>query len=409
MVKQRTKSDKIIWILTVVLFASFFLLEVITWGKYLFIILIALIALLSSQNPHDIFVIRIHPFQKFGFIFGLYCLTTAFWAMSPARAIEKGFSVLQIVFFFSFVYNYYVKDNNLDYLLSAIKIGAFLVVGYTILYYGGFSAISLASQVAEVRLNNSFSNVNEIGMLSALACILQINEIYKTKKIDWQCVLMIPAIFVIAATQSRTALFVLFVGIGMLLFFYFLTGPMSTKKIIKYFLLALVAIALVFLVINSGIFSGTIGRIENGTTAQGNFFYNPYTLRGKYKKIGWEYFKDNPIFGIGIGSSWEMLFQTVGKHTYTHDNYIELLSSGGVVGFILYYSMYVYLISNIVTYRRTDPDNAILCIVLILIFLITDTTTVSYTSKERYLFLMFIFIEVLRMRNIAINNMNETS
>ena len=74
------------------------------------------------------------------------------------------------------------------------------------LAFYGLSNIMLASQAASARLNNEYTNINSIGMACAISCVIQFSELQYKSKGKWTSIFMIPAIVVIAATQSRKAL-----------------------------------------------------------------------------------------------------------------------------------------------------------------------------------------------------------
>lgn len=80
---------------------------------------------------------------------------------------------------------------------------------------------------------------------------------------------------------------------------------------------------------------------------------------------------------------------------YSHNNYSELLVTVGIVGFILFYSMYIYIINHGVNFFRSENINKknlgfwILVTVMSLLFM--DIVTVSYYSKLQWIVLATIF------------------
>ena len=52
-------------------------------------------------------------------------------------------------------------------------------------------------------------------------------------------------------------------------------------------------------------------------------------------EFGWELFKERPVHGYGMNNFSQKYY----LNTYSHNNYIELLVSCGIVGFALYYAM----------------------------------------------------------------------
>ena len=104
-------------------------------------------------------------------------------------------------------------------------------------------------------------------------------------------------------------------------------------------------------------------------------------------KYGFEMFKSNPILGVGIGNYAYYGYHIYGlfAEVYSHNNYIEMLSNIGIVGFISYYFIPVYTciklrkLVNILTGRER-----ILCAFLFVIMisrLIGDFGRVSYLDE----------------------------
>jgi len=121
-------------------------------------------------------------------------------------------------------------------------------------------------------------------------------------------------------------------------------------------------------------------------------------------EIGLKTFLDHPLFGIGIGNSRELTVVYLGWETYLHNNFVELLASGGIVGFLLYYAMYLYLISVFWRCRKQYNEEYAICLTLLLVLLVLDFGRVSYYTKTQYVFLMVMFLEtdVLRKGTVKL-------
>lgn len=69
-------------------------------------------------------------------------------------------------------------------------------------------------------------------------------------------------------------------------------------------------------------------------------------IRYTMYKFGLELFYDNPIMGIGLNNYREYFY----TGQYSHSDYIESLSSTGLVGFLLYQISYIFLIVKSLNY-----------------------------------------------------------
>lgn len=54
--------------------------------------------------------------------------------------------------------------------------------------------------------------------------------------------------------------------------------------------------------------------------------------------------------------------QELNFDAYLHCNYIELLCGGGLIGFLLYYIMYIYI--GVSLWKLRNIDKKLLCLVL---------------------------------------------
>ena len=73
-------------------------------------------------------------------------------------------------------------------------------------------------------------------------------------------------------------------------------------------------------------------------------------------QYGMDYFKERPLLGHGIENFRYLYAQEVGKETYSHNNYIELLVNNGIVGLLLYYSFYISVILKANDRRRKSKS-----------------------------------------------------
>ena len=125
---------------------------------------------------------------------------------------------------------------------------------------------------------------------------------------------------------------------------------------------------------------------------------NSAWLRFAYINLGIDLFKKNPLLGIGIGNA-NIYTQLYYHHNhYLHNNYIELLACGGIVGFVIYYSMHLYLLINYFKYRKYRDRDYDICLILLLLNLIVDCGVVSYYDKVNYLFLFLLWQKIKSMQ-----------
>ena len=85
---------------------------------------------------------------------------------------------------------------------------------------------------------------------------------------------------------------------------------------------------------------------------------------------------------------------------YLHNNYIELLAGGGIIGAAVYYSMYVYLLTKTWKLRLYKNDEYGICLIVMLLLLIVDWGSVSCYSKSTYFYFMLFNLQVKNLMSI---------
>ena len=394
-ISRKDMADKFIWLLTVLLYASFLIFYSYTWGKYVLLATAIFIALIHAFRNHGKLRLYLEPFQWFVLLLSVYCLFSALWAWVPSEALEKSLTLFEVLICFSVVYMHYRQVGDITPLLSAMKWGGYVVAVYTIFFYGGYAAITEAAAEASTRLENDFANVNAIGMAAAYACILQVYESVSNRKLSWPMLMMIPCLLVIAATQSRKAIGLLVLGLYLISLFRNIGKHHPARLILNTILTAVILFGVLYFLSTTGLFGGVFDRLQSmlsGFTGIGEADGSTL-IRIQMRRIGWEQFLKTPLFGIGIGSSGQLLYNNIGRNTYLHNNYIELLACGGIIGFLIYYSMYIYLFVGLIRKRKEDRQCVDICLILMILFLIMDFGAVSYSSKTQYYYFMILFIE----------------
>lgn len=194
---------------------------------------------------------------------------------------------------------------------------------------------------------------------------------------------LILCVLVIFATGSKKAIIVITIATLLLL----CNNGKIVKKRILYFLIALgiiifacFTIPVLYEYIGRRFLSlfGEIGLIQ---------FQSDHSseLRTDYINRAIELWKNNIILGGG----YDNFRINSGYETYSHNNYVELLSSVGILGLLIYYGYYgMLLIKNIPVKNMKN----ILFILFIISTLISDVGSVIFSLYPLY-YIMLIIIE----------------
>ena len=387
--------DKIIWLLTVFLLTTFLVFGGYSWGRYAFLAVAFVIMLLTAVADHGKLFIRIRTFHWFMLAFGGYTLMSSLWAISAADAVSKALTIFQILVCAAMLYIHYEKKNDIQPLLTAVMWAGYFVVLYTIAFFG---LDYLMDATEDFRMESEYANSNSIGLAAALACTIQVN-LFMYKKSRWSAILLIPSIVVIAASQSRKALLFLAIGICGV----YVVKHMQNKGFLKKLLKLTLAVAILVFVFSQlyslSIFDGIRQRMDSMLayfTGEGKAD-NSTVIRNQMAQLGLEWFVKYPIFGVGIGSPHILSGKYLAFDTYLHNNYVEMLCGGGIVGFILYYGAYVYLFVKLFKYRNIDKECVGIGFVWMILMMIMDYGMVSYYTKEQWLYLMIHFLNIYHL------------
>ena len=124
-------------------------------------------------------------------------------------------------------------------------------------------------------------------------------------------------------------------------------------------------------------------------------------VREEMVDLGLSIFKDNPIFGIGIGCAHVFTLQRIGHDCYLHNNYAEMLANGGIVGTFLFYRIYWCIVNNIRKNKIYTSSEGKILLILLFALLISEMGLVSYYSKLYYFFFMVFYLFIAQeKRNI---------
>lgn len=392
--KERIKlSERIIWYLTIFLIAAFNIFDSSSAISLILFGTTLAIFLFGAIHRHGKFPFFIDRYQLFVLSFCFFCLLSSLWAWNAWLAIEKSITIFEILICSSVLYYHYSKYSSIDLLINAIMWAGYAVAGYAIVFYGIGSINEMIA--AGARLDNSFTNINSIAMVSGLAIVITVYRIiFIERRLSLYNLFIFPALVLIAASGSRKAIVVVFAGIVVILMFKFKDDNII-KTLFKWLIGAIILIFLIRLLLTLPMFDLINSRMKGLialVTGNGIVDHSAW-LRQQYIQVGLEQFVKTPILGIGMNNARLLISQDFGKETYLHNNYVELLVNGGVVGFAIYYAMYIYLLFSLIKRMKENNKGTVICIAMLIIFLISDYGAVSYYSKSRYVYLAIFFLQ----------------
>lgn len=408
-ISLRKLALSLVFVFTAMLFALFVLFDTYTWGKYVLFGLSLAVLLLGGFLGKGKILFRVDAYVALNILFIVYILLTSLWAMRPSDTLTMATTMFRILICAYILYCTYTSIPELDetVLLKAVMWAGYVVAIYSIAFYGVDQMIA-AGRDDSLRVDNEFSNVNSIGLISVLSCMIQVNLplLDRKTRLFPSALFLIPCVIVIAATQSRKAL--VFLIAGVLIGAVVWAQKSKTKRgfVVKAVFGLGIGVLLVYLLLRTEMLSGIRERMQgliNALLGTGKVDHST-VLRNNLRNLGWEEFLKHPIGGIGIANPHILAAQRYSFDAYLHDNFAELLCGGGIFGFVTYYSLYAYLFFQLWKHRGADRQRATFFALWLLLMLAMDYGMVSYYSKSQNFYLMIHFVNVFSLKRKAVSH-----
>ena len=396
--------NKLIWICTL---AFFVLLNVIfaivgrsgsrLGGIVLMLPIGFLFVLLILKRANSI---RLHVsgYHFYMLLLSLFCYASSLWASNKSPALNRGEEMFELFIVMSIIYSCFQEKTSVSDLLKVIMFGGFfIVVFYTMIYGWGYVITSIRNSS---RVTSDLINANSLGMTAAYSIIVYFNFLVNRQTKLWWLPFVALSLVVLLASQSRKAILIIVLGC----FGTFILNNLDNRKIISntFKVLFIIVFAVVLLIILSrfNIMSGIMDRMKgliNGVLGKGSID-NSTLIRIRLKEIGQELFSSHPVLGVGIDCARYYTVGDFGSPYYLHDNYIEMLADGGIIGFIVYYWLYFVMLLRMVKYHNFKDPEYVICFVILILRLIMDYGSVSFVDKDTYLYVLLLWIECERIK-----------
>lgn len=312
------------------------------------------------------------------FIFIFYgALNTIF-----GNAIDQKISQNMVV---SLIINLIMMLFILQYILMSDDIKKVLrLFSNSIFCVSAFIFLSSFGSLSEGRLGSmSIKNPNGLAMLAGFAFFITLFFLLTDKKRCWfELVKAVLYVVIIMLTGSRKGMLIIVLGLLIVAMFF------SKKHIVRNVLVSCAfAVGLYFIVMHVDVFYNILGsRIEEliSMITTNSSEENSLNNRHKLIEIGMEYIKKKPWTGYGLDC-----FKLVsgiessdGKYfLYSHNNYVELLFGGGIIGLVLYYIPFLSLLIKMIKNARINKMMPFI-IAIYISKLSIEYAYVSYYERE---------------------------
>lgn len=343
---------------------------------------------------------RFTLYHQYILLFCAFCYISSIWAANKTLSVGKANTVLEIFILMSAIYLCIDFDGDpINKLLKAIMWAGYFASVYVILSYGFATVLSLLRSNA--RFDNSLINANGIGMMGAYSLLVTIYFILYEGYSLWN-LMSIPTAIVVLGSASRKAFIILIVGVTLLFVFKNRNSRSLLKKILGTVFVIAGSLVLLFFVSRLRLMEYIVTRFQNMFTAfaGGTNADNSSLTRLRLISLGINIFRENPLFGVGMDNATMYVAGIFSKdYYYLHNNYIEMLADGGVIGFAIYYIFYIKLLTYMLRHKDFGDREFNITFILLILLLLMDLGQVSYYSKERYVLLMIIYFTCQQLKS----------
>jgi hypothetical protein len=329
-------------------------------------------------------------YNKFLFFYLIFIIFTALQLfLGLSVSFNLTFSILRTISI-NFVFLVAIF-NFLSYFKNKINVAFLILIPFILIQFLGLLFYFYFD--FPLRLNGDFNfynlkfylNANVFGFIQSLIIFIlyYIISISKSKKISIiGSFLIILSFFMIFISGSRSSLLLPLVGLFLLYFF----KPSNPLKKIRIFVLSILVIISTYFFIKEffyetlftrllDVFNLVVNGEFDGSSADGSI-----NARIKFIIYGFNFFMDKPFLGHGL-DTFRTLFISAG--TYSHSNFIEILFSGGISLFFIYYFPYFYNIFFLEKKKILYP--------LVFVFLFIDIFHITYFYREKLYFYFLIY------------------
>lgn len=350
----------------------------------------------------------------------LFFVFFSFFSLLYADTFMQGhvYTVLT-TFGFIFILSQYFSSkeklrNNLEKMLSYISFWGALFIVYILgtqwhnFQYGG--------RLGSTILSEEFGNATTFSYYTIIITIALIWNCFSSNKymlINWMLVGM--SLFTSMMTGGRKAVLLPLIFFAVYVIFLY---KKNIKKLFKYsIIMLLVSVGLIYLSFTVPLIYNIFGfRVEalfstlihietsvDATTVSSDLYRQDLILDG------FKAFLKRPLLGYGLAMSREV-YDSIGLgYTHAHNNYIDLLISGGMIMFISWYWIYPYLLVRLCQTNKYDKSGlSSFFIAFIIVNLFSDWGSTTFNILHFNLFIILASVSVQIQNGSKCSNYNDS-
>lgn len=323
------------------------------------------------------------------FLFFAGC--SVFWAVNKSYASNMAQTLLiNALCMYSLWYLIQRKSDRLDLVLKCL-VWFPLALEIQVIINGGIFAFINSRNAGGI-------NGNTVGICAAFGACFALFYFTKKKKIIYIFMTCINIVILILSSSRKA---ILCFAIPLVFIYLYQQKKNTQKKILKIISIVIVAMIGCYLLFNIPILYDTVGNrilsLISGLTGHKTVMDASAKTRMNLIFWGIEWFKKKIWIGYGIDNYRVVLHMYHSDYPlsfYAHNNYVELLVDVGVIGFSLYYFLYVLCFIKGFLQRKSLSKCQVLFIGVLLTLVINEYGLVSYYDKYVQILILLSWITI---------------
>lgn len=324
-------------------------------------------------------------------IFSALILSTIF---SLLTSIDLSLSLIPSIYFLFIIIFSLTLGKSVKCIVDFEKILFFSVLGFVALnlrsFFGDFSSI---------RFSGVAGQPNALGLISGTGFVISVAYLYlfaQSRKLSKLMAILaiLTSLFLIISSGSRGAI----ISILAALLYLFLKNVRNNFKAIVLISVLLTTIIVIFYdkIVELPLYSrllavpSALGLNLGGNNIEAEFANAADDTRIDIANIAFGAFLNRPVFGNGINT-----FSYFSEFVYTHNSYLEILFSQGVLGSLFYglfilYSLIVASKSKCDFYKKLVRAKKF----VVIYFILAGFSIPNFQNKSQIVIYLFILISM---------------
>lgn len=353
--KRNITINRIVIFVFVVMYCGFYYQQFLSFITLSYVILGIVFIHNSLMVQKKILYVN---FITISLLYVFYSFLSVIWSVNTSVTIDSSMQLLKSAFIASMFITLIGSKMDFEWALFSFALAGIV---YAFIYLQSVDISNLgADRISRNEVSDLLPNVNTVALLISFSFIYFLYMYFYKRKFVYLIVAGI--VFVLTfLLGARKSIITLFIAMIMMLF------KLNATSRVKLLTLSIIFIVLLIIYIPPEYLTFVSERL-----AQLNFFETKAEILDKSDAErtlllgrGFAYWLNSPFIGHGYYNFSQLFLKDFGVALYSHNNYIESLVGGGLVGFMLYYSLYCKILKDVLKRKLSFNINYLIIIVMV--------------------------------------------